>query len=172
MRLGIDFSISCPAIVLINDESKIINSYFLSATKKKHFYGQYDLSITKQKNLNDIERFHLNSEMLLNKIKEFNPTKIYLEGYSFGSKGSLVFTISEATALLKYKLYLNDLPFEIIPPKQVKSLATGNGNASKDLMYEYFVKQTGIKLKEIFQQKDVKSPVSDIVDAYFIAKGF
>ena len=102
---------------------------------------------------------------------KFNPTKIYLEGYSFGSKGSLVFTISEATALLKYKLYSNNLPFEIIPPKQVKSLATGNGNASKDLMYEHFVKQTDINLKEIFQQKDVKSPISDIVDAYFIAKG-
>jgi hypothetical protein len=57
-------------------------------------------------------------------------------------------------------------------PTVVKKFASGKGNADKDRMYEAFVKETGAELmKEISpDSKKVASPVSDIVDSYFICK--
>ena len=48
--------------------------------------------------------------------------------------------------------------------------ATGKGNADKDMMYEAFVKETNIDLKQIFDTEKVGNPISDIADSYFIQK--
>ena len=37
-------------------------------------------------------------------------------------------------------------------------------------MYEAFVKETGIDLKQIFDTEKVGNPISDIADSYFIQK--
>ena len=59
-----------------------------------------------------------------------------------------------------------------MPPTEVKKFGSGKGNADKAMMHQAFVKETGIDLKTLMtpDKKDVTSPVSDVVDAYFICK--
>jgi len=94
-----------------------------------------------------------------------------LEGYAYNATGK-VFNIAENTGVLKYKLYSRSIPIEVISPSEVKKFATKKGNASKTLMYEKFLEETNVPLQTFFNmdEKDVKSPLSDIVDAYYICK--
>jgi hypothetical protein len=61
---------------------------------------------------------------------------------------------------------------EIVPPSHVKKIATGKGNADKEGMYDAFLKETFISLKDIItpNRSGVVNPVSDLVDAYYICK--
>ena len=118
-----------------------------------------------------IERFSNISNWAINKfnILEHN-LKVFIEGYSYGSKGQALFQIAENCGILKYKLQERNIPYDIIVPSVVKKGATGKGNADKDKMYEAFVNETKIDLKKIFDTEKVGNPVSDIVDSYYIMK--
>jgi Holliday junction resolvasome RuvABC endonuclease subunit len=71
-------------------------------------------------------------------------------------------------------MWKNKVSFKSFPPTVIKKFATGKGNANKEVMYESFVDEllTPTDLKERLTPKatKVKNPVSDLVDAYFIAK--
>ena len=94
---------------------------------------------------------------------------IFIEGYSYGSKG-LVFNLAENMGALKHKLYKLNKRFQSIVPGQIKKNATGKGNADKLKMYEQFTKDTGVDLVKEFEQTKLNNPVTDIVDSYYIAK--
>ena len=83
-----------------------------------------------------------------------------------------MFNIAENTGILKYKLYDCGIPVEIMPPTTVKKYATGKGNANKEAMYEAFLEQHKyvLELKDIMGQDTLDSPVTDIIDAYYICK--
>ena len=61
---------------------------------------------------------------------------------------------------------------DVISPSAIKKFATGKGNANKLLMYEACVEETGDDLAKLFEfdPYNGQSPVSDIVDSYYIAK--
>ena len=71
-------------------------------------------------------------------------------------------------------MWKQKLTFTNYPPTTIKKFATGKGNANKEQMYEAFVNDllTPTDLKEQLTPKANKviSPISDIVDSYFIAK--
>ena len=51
-------------------------------------------------------------------------------------------------------------------------MATSNGRSTKDQMYDAWLKDTDICLNSVFGRSPdakVKSPISDIVDSYYIA---
>ena len=98
-------------------------------------------------------------------------THVALEGYAYSASGR-VFQIAENTGILKYKLYLLSIPVTVIPPTEIKKFATGKGNADKNAMYAAFSHETGVNLKSVLTPKraDSVSPVSDIVDSYYICK--
>ena len=66
------------------------------------------------------------------------------------------------------------IPFTIFPPTVIKKHATGKGNADKQLMYNAFCDElltpTDLKERLTPKAKKIISPISDIVDSYFIAK--
>ena len=97
---------------------------------------------------------------------------IGIEGYAFGAKGQ-VFNIGENTGILKYKLAerVSD-DINVHSPTTIKKFATGKGNANKELMYKAFVDETGDDLAQLFEFDPYtgQSPVSDIIDSYYIAK--
>lgn len=117
------------------------------------------------------ERFDKISEWAVNTIPHNDSVAVFLEDYSFGSKGK-VFHIAENTSVLKHKLYKLNIPIFTIPPTVVKKFARGKGVGTKDQMYDAFLKQTGVELMPIFMPKAecVGSPVGDLVDSFFIAK--
>jgi len=75
---------------------------------------------------------------------------------------------------LKHKMWKQKIKFSTYPPTVIKKFATGKGNANKELMYDAFTSElvTPTDLKERLTPKatKIKNPISDIVDAYYIAK--
>lgn len=144
--------------------------YFLTSVKKNacvfnsNIHGEFFPEYT-----HECERYDKISNWVLSKIHDV--TSIAIEGYAYGASGR-VFHISENTGLLKYKLWQQKYPLEIITPSHIKKLATGRGNADKNKMYESFVVETGIKLQDIISpnKKDIGNPVSDIIDSYYVCK--
>ena len=169
-KIGIDYSLTSPA-VCVNDGD--LNFYYL--TNKKKWIGKQSDNIIgyEHKEWNDpIERFTYISDFVMDLLSDYkqNQPIIFIEGYSFGSKGRGVFQIAENCGILKYRLLEEKFGYNTVVPSVVKKGATGKGNADKDMMYEAFVKETNIDLKKLFDTDKVGNPISDIVDSYYIQK--
>ena len=175
--IGIDYSLTSPA-VCINIDGDLIFYYL---TNKKKWIGKQSENIIGYEHeewTDPIKRFKNISSFVFQVLgKHISPKigyrsidKIFIEGYSFGSKGRGVFQIAENCGILKYRLMEMNLKYETVVPSVVKKGATGKGNADKDKMYEAFVKETKIDLKKIFDTDKVGNPISDIVDSYYIQK--
>ena len=166
--IGIDYSLTSPA-VCINNGSLM----FFYLTNKKKWIGQQSEDIIGYEHKEwtaPIQRFKNISDFVIDIIfQTYNP-KIFIEGYSFGSKGQGLFQIAENCGILKYRLLQKGYSYTTVVPSVVKKGATGKGNADKDMMYEAFVKETKIDLKKLFDTEKVGNPISDIVDSYFIQK--
>ena len=166
--IGIDYSLTSPA-VCVNDGD--LNFYYL--TNKKKWIGKQSDNIIgyEHKEWTDpIQRFGQISDFVFDILSPLGTPEIYIEGYSYGSKGQGLFQIAENCGILKYRILQKGLGYTSVVPSVVKKGATGKGNADKDMMYEAFVKETNIDLKKIFDTEKVGNPISDIADSYFIQK--
>ena len=150
---------------------------FYYLTGKKKYIGQMAKNIIGYEHKEydtPIKRFSQISDWTINTFNRLNydlkNLKVFIEGYSFGSKGQAVFQIAENCGILKYRLQQLKIQYDTVVPSVVKKGATGKGNADKDLMYEHFTKETNIDLKKIFDTEKVGNPISDIADSYFIQK--
>ena len=169
--IGIDYSLTSPAVCVNIDGDAGLMFYYL--TTKKKWIGQMSEEIIgyEHKEWTDpIERFKYISDFALDIISPLLNPQIFIEGYSFGSKGQGLFQIAENCGILKYRLQEEQLPYATVVPSVVKKGATGKGNADKEMMYEAFVKETKLDLKKIFDTEKVGNPISDIADSYFIQK--
>ena len=169
--VGIDYSLTSPAIC-INNEGDLMFYYL---TNKKKYIGQMAKNILgseHQEYDTPIKRFSQISDWVFNILKStfHKHQKVFIEGYSFGSKGQGIFQIAENCGILKYRLQELKITYNTVVPSVVKKGATGKGNADKDMMYEAFVKETNLDLKKIFDTVKVNNPLSDIADSYFIQK--
>ena len=171
--IGIDYSLSCPCMCLMTSpDIKGSKFYYLTSVKKDtgvfvngKIVGSphFDYSCEE-------ERYDAIAEFFLNKIPTLEVPHVYIEDYSFGSKGR-VFNLAENCGLLKHKLWEVGYRYSVVAPTVVKKEATGKGNADKELMYESFVKETGVDIsKLLFPDKKLGNPTTDIVDSYYIAK--
>lgn len=171
---GIDYSLTSPAIcVHEGDEWDYKNCQFYYMVKRDkllhpekqfnaYLYPSYD---------RDEERFAKLSNWSIGIIEKHNVTHVNIEGYAFGAVGR-VFQIAENAGLLKYAVYKKGLESHVHAPTVIKKFATGKGNAKKENMYDAFFSETGVDIREKIGIISVKqwNPVSDIVDAYYIAK--
>ncbi|MBC8548591.1 MAG: hypothetical protein H8D23_02975 [Candidatus Brocadiales bacterium] len=183
MIVGIDYSMSSPAICVCNGEFKYENCKFLFVTSTKKYAQPFNNQIEGKplfEYKNNVDRFAMLAELTYEFIfdnwpegEESSDVKIGLEGYAMGAKGQ-VFNIGENTGVLKHRLsYTEDWEIDIHSPSSIKKFATGKGNAKKEDMYASFVEETGVNLSDILEQSvdpKVSSPISDIVDAFYIAK--
>jgi len=177
MRIaGIDYSMTSPAICThIGKRWDFLNCefYYLTSIKKlaKKFgiHGEFHGALQPKKHKNDEERFEMISHWAIQRCFKFD--FVALEGYAFNATGR-VFQVAENTGLLKHKLWESDTPFDVYSPSVIKKFATGKGNATKEDMYDAWLKETGVDLKEIMipNREKVGNPVTDIVDSYFICK--
>ena len=174
--VGIDYSLNSPAICIADDNFDFNKCSFHFLTGKKKHIGKFGKNIFgyEIKDYNTpIERFTNISTWALDIIHKHksNTAKVFIEGYSFGSKGQAVFQIAENCGILKYKLQMSpSMLYETIVPSVVKKYASGKGNADKQLMYDSFTKHTGVDLMKIFDMNKLNNPVTDIIDSYYIAK--
>ena len=192
MKIGIDYSLSSPGICVNTSEEEFryedCKFYYLTNTKKyegtfkeKMAFGTsaveyigaphrpYSSEPERYNNIAnwaiDIIKLYGDAKTGINRIK---PT-IQIEDYSFASTGR-VFHIAENLGLLKYKLKIEcGWEYTLIAPSVIKKFATDKGNANKEIMLSAFQGDTGVNLGELFESS-AKSPISDVVDAYFICK--
>ena len=173
--IGIDYSLNSPAICMADDDFDFNKCTFHFLTSKKKHIGQFGKNIFGYEHKDyrtPIERFSNISSWAMDIIHKYkqDTAKIFIEGYSFGSKGQAVFQIAENCGILKYRLQQMMIDYDTVVPSVVKKGATGKGNADKDMMYEFFSKETKTDLKKVFDTQKVGNPISDIVDSYYIAK--
>lgn len=188
---GIDYSMTCPCVCVANTDNPFTfeNCQFFYMTNLKYLTGQvmdniHGTFMDSKDFTDDITRFdHISNWAIKHMLTAFmSPvTQVAIEGYSMGSKGK-VFNIAENTALLKYKMLKSGMPYEIYAPKQIKMFAINNSpldfsdinknKIQKEELHEIFVEETGVNLREVLtpKKKKVDSPVSDIIDSYYIAK--
>ena len=180
---GIDYSLTSPAICIYSEEEDggyfyfdRCMLYYLSNNEKRQqlaagsglgniraeLYPKWD---TQE------ERHDVLSSWVLELIQ--GCSEVFIEGYAYGVTSNRA-PIYENTAILKHKMWKRKITFKTYPPTVVKKFATGKGNANKEQMYEAFVDEllTPTDLKERLTPRATKviNPISDIVDAYFIAK--
>jgi Holliday junction resolvasome RuvABC endonuclease subunit len=171
---GIDYSMTSPSICVHGGDQwspKNCTFYYL-VPKKKHLVTTSQLKGHLYPEWSGAqERFDMLAAWSIAVLSKQPLYKISLEGYSYGSKGT-VFQIGENTGILKDRLWRQRYDFEAVPPTVVKKIATGKGNSNKEAMWVSFLAETGIDLFSLLGQEQGKNwnPVSDIVDAYYLAK--
>ena len=181
MYVGVDYSLSSPAVCISPDEnvSFFTSQFYFLTTKKKYegtwnnIYGDLHKPWSSAE-----ERYHNISSWVMQCMSKQDATyglqaiqEVFIEDYAMGAKGR-VFHIGENAGALKMRLYRNQMTYSTISPAEVKKYATGKGNANKEAMYEAFLKEHKyvLTLKDILGQDTLDSPVTDIVDAYYICK--
>ena len=184
MKIGIDYSLSSPGVCVNTSEEEFryedCKFYYLTSTKKyqgtfkeKMAFGTSAVEYigTQHKPYSsEPERYNNIANWVIDIIKFYKKQPIIqIEDYSFGSTGR-VFHIAENLGLLKYKLKIEcGWDYTLIAPSVIKKFATDKGNANKELMLGAFQEDTGVNL-EVLLDSSVKSPITDIADAYFICK--
>lgn len=173
---GIDYSLCGPAVCLFraNETGKFSYSgcsfYFLTDNKRQSEIRSMNVFGERLSDWDsDEQRYESIADWAVDLV--MGATHVAIEGYAYSAQGK-VFQIAENTGILKYKLYQLSVPVTVIPPTEVKKFATGKGNADKNAMYSAWIRETGINLKGMLTPKreDSVSPVSDIVDSYYICK--
>lgn len=169
--IGIDYSLTCPCVCVSNNKV-FADNYFHFLHSNKKYTGpvinimgdQHDDYSCEQERYENIASWVLSIIAPLDK----ETTEILIEDYSFGSKGR-VFNLAENCGLLKYLLWKNGYNFSTVAPTVIKKYATGKGNANKEMMYEAFYDMTQLDIRNIYGGKRLDSPITDIVDSYYIA---
>ena len=171
---GLDFSYTSPAIC-IYDGSEYIFVGFRGPKKKQSSSNKNVILLEYPEKYSCTEdRFDKLTDMMFDVLIKHEITKVFLEGYSFGSMGN-TFNIGEATGLMKWKLFKSGIDVEVVPPTVVKKFATDKGNAKKILMLEKFLLETdhGFKLTDLEYSVNgdkIEKPLDDLVDAYWLCK--
>jgi Holliday junction resolvasome RuvABC endonuclease subunit len=171
---GIDYSLTSPSICVHKGDTWSVNNctfYYLSHKKQwLSVTGQF-IGEMYEKFDSDTHRYNNLSKWSSKIITENKVDSCFIEGYAFNAVGR-VFQIAENTGLLKYKLWRENTPFQVFAPSEIKKFASGKGNSNKEKMYEAFFAETSVDIRkklDIMNEK-VWNPISDIVDAYYIAK--
>jgi Holliday junction resolvasome RuvABC endonuclease subunit len=181
---GIDYSLTSPAICVYKDENgghfdfdRCMLHYLSNNERQQQLAARCGVDNLKAEPYpewkTEEERHEKLATWAYNIVQGCE--EVFLEGYAFATSAQAgVRSIAENTGLLKHKMWKNKITFKTYPPTVIKKFATGKGNANKEVMYEAFVDEllTPTDLKERLTPKatKVKNPISDIVDAYFIAK--
>lgn len=169
---GVDYSLTSPAICVHSGEEWSYSNckfYYMVQNEKKITEAEnYHCSVYPEWS-EDCERFNNLAEWSLHRISSAGCSRVAIEGYAFGAVGR-VFQIAENAGLLKYKLWENGIEYTVPAPTEIKKFATGKGNANKDLMLEAYKEETGVDIREKLDIIKGYNPISDIVDAYYIAK--
>lgn len=193
MIIGIDFSINSTALAVKTEETVSLFSFVPNYTKGKRAFEIHDGlngivktfgynkpakstdSIEEQSNkLINADQL---SSIILEVLEEFNEevTEIRIEGFSYGSKGNSFIDLIMYNTYMKVKLIQKyGHIIKVVPPKTLKKLYTGNGNATKCDMMRHFMSVTDNPLKRKIEILDfikeegefkIPKPFDDIIDA-------
>jgi Holliday junction resolvasome RuvABC endonuclease subunit len=178
MIIGIDPSINCTGICVWDEENNTHTYHMIPSkmTKKmkdfRHshlFLMPYEKIDTKNMEYSDKESAKFNNiyeivQRVQVVVREKNPSRIVMEGVSYGSMGSAaIVDLCFLNSALRMMLKQNDIPFEIVSPTSLKKFACSNGQAEKDVIVDAW-KRLDPRISNINNIK-----VDDLADSYFLA---
>lgn len=200
--IGIDFSINSPGVCIANKEGfrwisffnigeKPIEEFFSGKKIPKGNITHLDISklemceaypYNRRKPSDDyikdsqhkLEDACKLADLIISKLPEEG--EVWLEGFSYGSKGNSFIDMIFFNAILRSKIHeKTNLKLSIASPSQVKKYA-GIGNANKEKMQKFFLERQDKDLIESTFFKYVLSldevnikPIDDLIDAFFLA---
>lgn len=170
--IGVDYSMTSPAVVVKTPSG--VFAYAFANKKSQGIFssGNWNIIITDYPQYtSQEERFNILGNFVCNIVKQTEGvSRVRIEGYSYGSSGK-IFNLAENCGVLKHILYMNGVTFDTLAPTSVKKYACGKGNADKQMMYDSFEEKMKLNLKSLIGdgKKGIGNPLSDIVDAYFLA---
>lgn len=106
---------------------------------------------------NHMRRIQAITNDIMSGVFSFEPDLVVVEGYSFASRFTS-FTAVEINAILRLRLFENNIPYILVPPTTLKKFITGRGNAKKQDM-----------LLEVYKRWQVEAKTDDEIDAYGLA---
>lgn len=109
--IGLDLSRTCTGVCLLTEST--FNAFTI-----------------RPKDLQGMKKLQFLRDQLFEKIDQFHPTLVVIEGYSYKSNNK-PFKIGEYAGIIKLGLYDRGIYTIVIPPTSVKRFATGDGGASK-----------------------------------------
>lgn len=194
---GLDISLDHSGIVILDVNGKVIDYRYLTTTKKMADVDpDHSIFLSKRgenesKDVFRLRRMNEIPKVLVKWYSNFfhkkNPSAYYsVEGYSYRSQSTSICQIAELTGYLKLLLFKGGGKIRIHAPTTVKQFATCKGNASKKdvvvsalsnfdipegLIQRKMIKKKGkTKLPPESWWEDYDGPVTDIADAYFLAR--
>jgi hypothetical protein len=194
--IGVDYGYTCPGISIW--EGNFIHPFLsgkfshLSIFERTKKYKDGDGLFFKEipPDLSSVARFFFLASTVIDFIR---PTDMFtfaaLEDYSFNSMYGRTFTIGENTGILKGKLYESGILLKLYSPTLIKRFAKecnvkmaiefSDGKLNKDgsprigaigknTMHEILCWKFGTRFETLWNLKKYQSPLSDIVDSYWI----
>lgn len=172
MIVGIDYSMTCPAACIPYNTPQF---WFAS---QRSYDPLRDITTYEITTLDVVRRAEQTGAALIEWIKQYPDVRtVVLEDYAYAATGR-VFHIGEHTGILKLLLMRAGYHVCAVPPTVVKKFATGKGNADKPRMTAAFLKshpEAQLWHATFFPRTRAaasmaKSPLTDLADAYWIAK--
>jgi len=171
--IGIDYSMVCPSVCAYNGTD---SSWYVNYKKPGLPYPNLpNVYFTRSYEDKEIPRYIELANWVVSIVQQHVVSFIVLEDYAFGANGRLT-QLSENAGTLKVKLYENcpSIPLHVVAPTTMKKFATGKGTATKDIVWESFVKEYPLATSWPSichpRAEKIHSPLSDIADSYFLAK--
>jgi Holliday junction resolvasome RuvABC endonuclease subunit len=84
---------------------------------------------------------------------------VYIEGFSFGSKGAALYEIAGLGYIVRLALQYRGVKVVEVAPSQLKRFATGAGNAKKEII-----------IREVFKRWKFEAATNDEADAYVLGR--
>lgn len=105
------------------------------------------------------ERLNLAYEFVNSLLVMYKPELVVIEGYAFGARGSMVFSIGELGGVLRLLLYQKSIKTVEIPPTTLKKFVCGKGNVKKNIL-----------IKEVYKKWGIDFDDDNLADAYGLAR--
>lgn len=161
MIAGLDLSINSTGVYMNDDTYILIVS---KITKKQKENKNPKLKIIEYNKTDDINNnLYQITNIILRELKDKGVTKVSIEDVALGAIHSR--SLIDLTGLnywMRCLLKENNIDFITTPPTSWKKEMIGNGQATKDLIIDAWMRITGF-------DSDLKK-VDDIADAYFLCK--
>jgi hypothetical protein len=193
MKIGIDFSINSTAVTIKKNDGTLVLFSFVPNYRPELKGFQTHVAISdfveihsyiKGSNTKDpiidqsikLQNADLLSDSIISAIEKHieGDPKIYIEGFSFGSKGNSFIDLITFNTFLKVKMIQKwGHCISVVSPKSLKKMYTGNGNAGKCDMLRQFIKEDSSlfkdKLVQLGLDKEgeftIPKPVDDLIDS-------
>jgi crossover junction endodeoxyribonuclease RuvC len=142
--MGIDPSLTGTGIVVLRHGTL----EFADTTKNQPELG----TIERVKRINETIMYVIENLTSDDESEWKPPTRIVIEGFSYGSKGRGVFSIAYLGFRIREELerlrIKDKIPWIEVSPSQLKQFATGKGNAGKEIILQQVYKRWGFEAKD------------------------